>query len=402
MRGSTGRIRLAGSGHSFTPLATTPDVLVSLVQLEGDVLTADRDARCVDAAPVTVQAGASLHRLSRALEEHGLAFKNLGDIDVQTFAGATSTATHGTGLRFPCLSAEIQGLQLVTADGELLSIDPTNHSELLPAARVALGALGILVEAQVSVRSAYKLHRRTQIQPLRQTLQEAESRWRQHRNYEFFYLPYCDYALNVSHEETDAADFSDAGGDDDAALRQMKLLRDLTRWTPRLRRWLINFIARRFKPETMVGRSWELLANRREFRFNEMEYHVPEDRGLEAFEELFTTLEKHEPDVFFPIECRRTAGDDSWLSPFQHGSRISVAVHAAASDRHDWFFTLAEPIFRKYGGRPHWGKLHSLTRAELTELYPDFENFLRVRKDLDPTGRFLNNHVARLWGEELN
>ena len=393
IRDSTGPVRIAGSGHSFTSLVETDGLLLNLARLEGDVLSSQ-------AASATLQAGASLHQLSRALQERGLAFKNLGDIDVQSLAGATSTATHGTGLSFPCLSAEIEGLKLVTADGSLLVIDPANHSELLPAARIALGALGVIVEAQVSVRSAYKLHRRTKIQPLRQTLEQAEARWQQHRNYEFFYLPYCDYAFNVSHEETDAADFSDAGGDDDAAVRQMKWLRDLTSWSPGLRRRIINFIARRFKAETMIGTSWQMLANQREFRFNEMEYHLPEDRGLEAFEELYTTLEKHRRDVFFPVECRRTAGDENWLSPFQHGSRISIAVHAATSDPHDWFFQLAEPIFRKYDGRPHWGKLHSLGHDELMEIYPDFEKFLRVRKELDPRSRFLNAHLATLFGTD--
>ena len=392
---SRGRIRVAGSGHSFTSLVETGDMILSLENVDGDVLSCDVETRVA-----TLQAGASLHRLSRALQARDLAFKNLGDIDVQSIAGATSTATHGTGKRLPCLSAEIEGLKLVTANGSLIRIDREENRELLPAARVALGALGILVEARVSVRSAYKLHRRTFIQPLGQTLKNAASRWETHRNYEFFYLPFCDYAFNISHEETEEPDVSDAGGDDDAAVRQMKLLRDLTGWSPRLRRCLINFIARRFKTETMIGKSWELLANQREYRFNEMEYHLPLARGLEAFEELSGTLEHEQRDVFFPVECRCTAGDDSWLSPFQHGPRISIAIHAAHQEPHDWFYRLAEPIFRKYGGRPHWGKLHSLRHAELMELYPDFEKFLRVRKDLDPRDRFLNPHLAMLWGED--
>ncbi len=392
---SRGRIRIAGSGHSFTSLVETDDLLLSVENVDGDVLDCDREAQVA-----TLRAGASLNRLSRALQARGLAFKNLGDIDVQSIAGATSTATHGTGKGFPCLSAEIEGVQLVTADGSLIRIDREENPALLPAARVALGALGIFVEVQVGVRASYKLHRRTFIKPLRQTLREAESRWDSHRNYEFFYLPFCDYAFNISHEETEAADYSDAGGDDDAAVRQMKRLRDLTRWSPRLRRCLINFIARRFKTETMIGVSWELLANQREFRFNEMEYHLPLDRGLEAFEELVETIERQQPDVFFPVECRCTAGDDSWLSPFQHGPRISLAIHAAHEEQHDWFYRLAEPIFRKYGGRPHWGKLHSLRHADLTELYPNFEDFLRIRKELDPEGRFFNRHLASLWGED--
>ncbi len=394
LRSSRDRVRVAGSGHSFTPLVATDDLLISLEGLDGDVFEVDGEA-----GTARLQAGASLNRLSRAMQEHGWAFKNLGDIDVQSLAGATSTATHGTGRSFPCLSAEIEGVKLVTADGSLLSVDREQHPEWLPGVRVALGALGVLVEAEVSVRPAYKLHRRTEIRPLRQTLLDAGSRWARHRNYEFFYLPYCDYAFNITHDETTAEDFSDAGGDDDEAVRQLKLLRDLTAWAPGLRRMIINLIARRFKTEETVGTSWRLLANTREYRFNEMEYHLPAERGLEAFEELYTTLEREQRRVFFPVECRRTAGDENWLSPFQHGSRISIAVHTPHRENHEWFFSLAEPIFRKYGGRPHWGKLHSLRHGDLVELYPDFEAFLDLRRRLDPDGRFLNPHTAALWGE---
>ena len=388
---------MVGSGHSFTSLAETDGTLLSLVKLEGDVLDADTQTNTA-----RLQAGASLNQISRGLQDRGLAFKNLGDIDVQSVAGATSTATHGTGLNFPCLAAEIEGARLVTADGSLLNIDQHENAELLPAVRVALGALGILTEVDFSVRPAYKLHRKTQIRPLRETLQEAENLWKAHRNYEFFYLPFCDYAFNISHDETEEPDRTDAGGDDDDAVRQMQLLRNLTYRFPGLRRKIINFIARGFKTEEMIGTSWQLLANKREFRFNEMEYHLPASRGLEAFEELYTTLEKEEPRVFFPIECRRTAGDDNWLSPFQHGDRISLAVHTPHREDHEWFFHMAEPIFRKYGGRPHWGKLHSLAHKDLSELYPDFEKFLAVRKELDPTGRFLNPHLASLFGEDFS
>lgn len=394
LRSTRGPVRIAGSGHSFTALAETDGLLLSLDRMEGGVLDSE-------GALARLQAGASLNRLSRALQERGLAFKNLGDIDVQSLAGATATATHGTGAEFPCLSAEIRGARLVTADGSLLTVDSERNAEWLPAVPVALGALGVLVEATVAVRSAYKLHRKTSIRPLTQTLAEAEQHWAKHRNYEFFYLPFCDYAFNVTHDETDAEDFADAGGDDDEGLRQMKLLRDLTAWAPPLRRRIINWVARRFKAEEKVGTSWQLLANERRFLFNEMEYHLPAERGLEAFEELRDTLEREQRDVFFPIECRRTAGDSNWLSPFQHGERISLAVHVPHRESHDWFFSLAEPIFRKYGGRPHWGKLHSLGHRDLLELYPDFHRFLGLRRELDPDGRFLNAHLAKLWGETL-
>jgi FAD/FMN-containing dehydrogenase len=142
-----------------------------------------------------------------------------------------------------------------------------------------------------------------------------------------------------------------------------------------------------------------LLANTRETRFNEMEYHLPPHSAFDALRDLIAWIETHRREVFFPVEVRKTAADAAWLSPFQGGSRISIAVHAHASDPHDWFFDGPEQILRAAGGRPHWGKLHSLTAADLVPLYPDFERFVALRRELDPAGVFLTPACARLWGE---
>ena len=216
VRESTGRIRTVGSGHSFTPLAHTDGMLLSLEQLSGDVHTADTASNVA-----TVNAGASLRTLSKALDGHGLGFKNLGDIDVQSFAGATSTATHGTGCGLPCLSAEITGMTLVLASGEQLEITEEANADLLPAAQVALGSLGIITKATVSVRPAYKLHRRTFITRINETL----------------------HAFNITHDETTEADRRNGESNDEGALRDLRRLRTFTKRTGRLRRATLNQVA---------------------------------------------------------------------------------------------------------------------------------------------------------------
>ncbi len=393
VRSSPGRIRTVGSGHSFTELAVTDGTLVSLSDLEGDVSGVD---------PVNhralLNAGATLNRLSRSLESYGLGFKNLGDVDVQSLAGAISTGTHGTGRTLPCLSAELSAITVVLADGEVLRIGDGENDHLLPAARVSLGSLGIIVDATVDLRPAYKLHRRTFVQPLTETLADATSMWEKHRNYEFFYLPFCDYAFNIVHDITTEPDRSEGGAGDEDALRDLRRVRGVLRRAGRLRRTLLNQVAKRAPAEDVIGPSWQLLANERTSKFNEMEYHVPVESGMEAFEEIVAAVEAN-PLVYFPVECRRTAGDSAWLSPFQGGERVSIAVHIAEGDDYRWLFEVIEPILRRHGGRPHWGKLHSMTARELAELYPDFPKFAAVRKELDPTGRFLNPHTAELWGE---
>lgn len=394
LNGTTGRVRVVGTGHSFTPLAATAGTLVSLGDMQGTVLGCDRDA-----ATARLQAGASLNALSRRLQEQELAFRNLGDIDAQTLAGATSTGTHGTGPGFPCLSAELQEITLITANGETVVANAETGTDLLHAARIALGSLGIIVEAEVSLQPAYHLHRRTFTRPLKDTLASAMDCWQQHRNFEFFCLPFCDHAFNIIHDATDEPASGAKDNSDSNAVKQLKLLRDLLGWATPLRRTLLNHVAKGQKPEDIIGPSWAMLANERNNPFNEMEYHLPVDQGLEALEEALSVIERQRRDVFFPIECRMTGGDDAWLSPFQGGPRISVAVHAWHLDSFDWFFELIEPIFRRRGGRPHWGKMHSLKADDLRALYPDFDRFTKLRRELDPKGRFLNPHLADLWGE---
>lgn len=375
------------------PVCATDGTLVTLDQMPGDVLEvseigADPSAR--------LNAGRSLNDLSRAMQTRGVAFRNLGDIDVQTLAGATMTGTHGTGKALQSLSAEIVGMKLMTADGEIFKVDAGD--DLLDAARVSLGTLGIVLEAEVRVMSAYRLRRETHARRISDVLADAMGLWDTHRHFEFFVLPFSDYALAITHDFTDEADRHDGGGDDDKTLDQLKLLRSLTRRTPRLRRMVMNGIARTIKPETEVGDSWQVLASQRNTPFHEMEFHLPVDQGLEALAEVLALIERERPEVFFPIECRMTAADSGWLSPFAGDPRISVAVHAHHADAYDWLVACAEPIFRRRGGRPHWGKLHGMKADDLRDLYPNFGRFQALRAEMDPKGRFLNPHLADLFG----
>ena len=386
-------LRVVGAGHSFTPIVTTPGTIVSLDRLSGviDINAGDSTAR--------IHTGTRLHDLSFELEQRGLAFHNLGDINVQSFAGAAATATHGTGEALPCLAAEMRAVRFMCADGEIIDATLGDDPDLVRALGVSLGALGVLLEATVNVRPAYRLHRRTWAEPIESILAQAIDRWSVHRNYEFFYLPFSNHGINIAHDETGSAQTARAPSTDEADLNDLRRLRSLLKWFPPLRRTLLAAAVRRAKPEDTVGISWQLLASERLTKFNEMEYHLPASTALDAFTEVRAWIERHRPDVFFPIEVRKTAGDDLWLSPFNDGPRISIALHAHAPDDYSWFFDAPEQIFREAGGRPHWGKLHSLRAADLSELYPEFERFTSLRRDLDPNGVFLTPQLARLWGE---
>ena len=389
-------VRVRGAGHSFTPVCATNGTLISLEEFSAPhaevLVPEDGELR------VRLNAGASLNSLSKALQGHGLAFHNLGDIDVQSLAGATATATHGTGRGFPCLSAELRRLRLMTVDGECVTVGPDHRPDILAAGQVSLGALGMVLQADVNVRRAYKLHRRSQVRPYKQVLADAPALWREHRNFEFFVIPGSDFVLTLTHDETDAPDLAEGVSDDHADLTKLRLLSKSLGWAPRMRRWLLNRILAGTADAQEIGTSWQLLASERHMRFHEMEYHLPEAVGLRALDEVRSLVQVTQPQVFFPIECRMTAADTAWLSPFQGGARISVAVHVHAKQAFAWFFDQLEPIFLRHGGRPHWGKLHSLGAAQLHALYPDFERFLQLRRELDPGGRLLNPHLAGLFG----
>lgn len=392
---SEGPLRVVGAGHSFTPIVKTSGTLINLDKLSGLV-----SADLVNHSAV-VKTGSRLKHLSPELEKHGLAFRNLGDINEQSFAGATATATHGTGASLGCLSSEITGVRLMQADGTIVSASQQDNPELLLASQVSLGALGILLEATVNVVPSFKLHRRVWVEPLTEVLAQAQERWDKHHNYEFFYIPFSNYAVNISHDKTGDAITPRPPSEDEQGLAALRKLRNYFKWSRFIRGKLLGMALSRAKTENVIGNSWELLSSVRESRFNEMEYHMPSENALEVFVEVKNFIEKHQREVYFPIEVRKTAGDKSWLSPFQHAARVSLAIHTDYRDDYSWFFSGAEPIFRAAGGRPHWGKLHSLEYADLVDLYPNFSDFTALRKQMDPDGRFMTPELARLWGEAL-
>ncbi len=390
MRSTKGAVRPVGAGHSWMPLVPADGAILKLDHFNA--------VGSVDAERQTawMGAGARLRDLSPQLSAQGLAFRNLGDIDVQTLAGATSTATHGTGKNLPCLAAEIQGLKMITGAGEELHISRTRDAALLPAAQVALGALGVLTEIEVQLVPRHKLHRRVWFAPYADVVADAQNLWARHRNFEFLYLPFSDTAMCIAHDETDAPDTPRAPDESDDGVMQLKALRDYVRWFPSLRRRLLAWAISNAPEENTIGESWRLLASARNVPFNEMEYHLPVERGLEAMDEVRVLIEREHPDVFFPFECRLTAPDTAWLSPF-NAPRISVAVHTHAPDAYDFLFTKVEPIFRRAGGRPHWGKLNSVNAQEMRALYPKLDDFAKLRRELDPKGRLLNPYLRDLF-----
>jgi FAD-linked oxidoreductase len=342
-------------------------------------------------------AGVRLKNLSRQLASQGLAFRNLPDVDKQSLAGAVSTATHGTGKNFGALSAEILSLKLMTAQGEVLRCAKNKNSDVFSAAKVSLGALGILTEIEMRLTPSYRLHRKTWFEPYDKLISRANALWDKHSTFEFYYLPFMGYCLGISHDPTTRPATPRSSSADSDGLAELMFLRDWFRWSSALRKRIGASAIAKAPTENMIGESYDLLSSPREVRFNEMEYHLPASGGLQALDEVKHLIEKNHTDIFFPIEVRYIKGDDAWLSPFQQGDRISIAVHAHYQDSYKEAFGAIEKIFRKYKGRPHWGKINGLRKTDFQALYPDWQKFAAIRKQLDPQGKFLNTYLRGLF-----
>ncbi len=382
-----GSLRVVGSGHSLTPIVSGADRILDLSSLELATLGQVGEDR------VWANANARLSDLSPALADHGLAFRNLGDINAQSIAGAVSTATHGTGRTLPCLAAEITAACLVGADGDILSTQDIP----LEMVQVSLGTLGVLSEVQIAVVPKHNLRRRVRLAPLEETLASMHQKWTEFRNFEFFYIPFTGKAVEIRHELTEAAETKAPRDLDMIAVKMMRLARNAGRVSDSLRGVLLKLLTLAHSDEDYVGESWRVLCSDRHIRFNEMEYHLPPGVADEVLREVLTRLHRDHKDIYFPIEVRQTAGDTACLSPFQGGPRISIALHTDAAEDHARCFSAIEPLLLEAGGRPHWGKMHNLTYKELSRLYPDFDRFCALREQMDPGGKFLTPALAKLF-----
>ena len=390
-----GSVRPVGSGHSFTGLVPTEDTIVDVSRFSG-ITSHDAETQTV-----TVGAGSRLRSTARDLDKLGLAFANMPDVDVQTMAGSFNTATHGAGLTLKAIHDYTTGFKMVTADGDVKSVTKASDPDLFSAGLVSLGALGVITEYTLKVEKAFKLNKRVVVEPLEEVLDMMLDMAKNHHVYEFFYLPTTGYAVSLISDITDdPIRKSESNEDENQILWDLKKARDMFGWAPSIRRKLVSSALPKGEIENQVDKSWRLLSTARPIKFNEMEYHVPIEHADVVLREVLKRLDARK-DVFFPVEVRFVAQDDAWLSPFSQGPAISIAVHALEGENFDYLFKEFEPLYNQYNGRPHWGKLHSLKRADLAKLYPRFNDFEDIRATLDPTGKFLNPHLSGLFGQNI-
>ena len=391
------RVRVAGSGHSFSDIALTDGVMLSLEHLDRVLEVDDASGR------VRVQAGITIHELSRRLLERGLALENLGDIDVQTIAGAISTATHGTGARFQNIPSQVRALTLVLADGSLLECSAEREAEVFRAARVSLGALGVVAEVTLQCVPAFTLRGVDTRAPLEEVLEHFEERVLANDHFEFFVFPHARTALTRTNNRTDEPprprSRASAYANDVLLTNHVfgmlcRAGRRFPRAIPRINR-LVTSVA---GSSERVEASAAIFSTPRLVRFTEMEYAIPRERAPEAVTRVMSMIVERGFDVPFPIEVRAVAPDDALISTASGRASGFVAVHMFEGMAWEPYFRAVEGIMDELDGRTHWGKRHFQTAATLRGRYPDWDRFLAVRARLDPEGRFANAFTDRVLG----
>ncbi|MFI0742053.1 D-arabinono-1,4-lactone oxidase [Streptomyces sp. NPDC021100] len=392
------RVKAAGSGHSFTAAAATDGILIRPHRLAG-IRSVDRAA-----GTVTVGAGTRLADLNRALSARGLSLTNMGDIMEQTVSGAVSTGTHGTGRDSASIAAQIAALELVTADGSVLSCSATEHPEVFAAARVGLGALGVITAITFAVEPEFLLTACEEPMSLEQVTSEFDRLATENEHFEFYWFPHteCCTTKRNNRSQGPAAPLGRLGAWVDDELLSNGLFGAVCavgRAVPAAVPSIARVTGRALSARTYTDIPYRVFTSPRRVRFVEMEYALPREAAVPALRELKAVIERRRLRVAFPVEVRTAPADDVWLSTASGRDTVYLAVHMYRGAPYQAYFSAAEEVMVAHGGRPHWGKLHGRDASYLAGAYPRFADFTAVRDRLDPDRVFGNPYLRRVLGD---
>lgn len=397
--GARRTVRARGSGHSFTAVGAAHDRALDLSEWTG-IVSADAATGLV-----TVRSGTTLRALNAELDRLGRAMTNLGDIDAQTVAGAISTGTHGTGARFGGIATQVAALELVLADGSVVTCSPDERPDLFAAGRVGLGAFGVISTVTLRTEPSFVLRAEERPEPLDDVLAAIDDNCADNDHFEFYWFPYGRNALTKRNNRLPAGTVPEplsrtrrfveyqlmentAFG---AVCRVGRAVRPLVRPLNRLSSAVLS--ARAYSDV-----SHRVFVTNRNVRFVESEYAVPRSSLTDVLRELRKEVPKLADPVIFPVEIRIAAADDIWLSTAYERDSAYVAIHQFVGMPYQEYFALFEAIAGGAGGRPHWGKMHTLDASVLRSRYPRFDDFTALRSSVDPHGKFLNPYLSRVLG----
>ena len=390
-------VRMTGTGHSFTPAAATDGVLLRPGGLTG--------IRSMDPANglVTVEAGCPLQALNAELLAQGLSLANMGDIQVQTVAGAIQTGTHGTGRDIGGMAAQVAGLEMVLADGTITTCSATDSPELFDAARVGLGALGVLTAVTFRVVPAFLLEAREEPMGWSEVISRLDELTSENEHFEFYWFPHTEGCLTKRNNRS--------AGPPRPLGRVRYLLDDeflsntvfgvtcrIGHAVPAVIKTVNGVAGRALGARSYTDAAYKVFTSPRRVRFKEEEYAIPRESLRDVLGEVRALFARRDWRISFPIEVRVTPGDDVWLSTAYGRSSAYIAIHVFHASAHQEYFRDVEAVMTAVGGRPHWGKMHTRTADYLSQAYPKHGDFVALRDDLDPERRFGNAYLAQVLG----
>ncbi len=390
-------VKPVGSGHSFTPVAVTDGVLIRLDHL-ARLRSADKSSGLV-----TVEAGMALWRFNELLAEQGLALTNMGDIQAQTVSGAIGTGTHGTGRSSASIAAQVAGLEVVLADGSIVSCSATERPELFEAARIGVGSIGVITAVTFRTEPAFLLAAQEEPRGLDAVFESFDDLWRDNEHFEFWWFPHTDGTMLKRNNRTDGPAaplsrtrswFEDEFLSNTFFSGLLKVGRNAPRAVPTLNR----LAAKALSARSYTDRSDKVFTSPRRFKFLEMEYALPREAAVPALREVRRMLQDAGLRIGIPIEVRTAPADELWLSTAHGRDTAYLAFHMTEGVSPTEYFENAESIMVAYDGRPHWGKLHTRDREYLASTYPRFDDFLAVRDKADPQRVFANDYTKRVFG----
>ncbi|MFF5187869.1 D-arabinono-1,4-lactone oxidase [Streptomyces sp. NPDC000345] len=391
------KVKAVGSGHSFTAIAATDGVLIRPQLLTG-IRKIDRDDMTV-----TVEAGTPLKRLNIALAREGLSLTNMGDIMVQTVSGATSTGTHGTGRESGSIAAQIKGLELVTADGSVLTCSEKENPEVFAAARIGLGALGVVTAITFAVEPVFLLTAREEPMPFDRVLADFDELWAENEHFEFYWFPHTGNT-NTKRNNRSAGPRRPVGQvsgwieDEFLSNGVFQVAQWVGRAVPATIPAIAQISSKALSSRTYTDLPYKVFTSPRRVRFMEMEYAVPRAAVTETLRELKAMVDRSGMRISFPVEVRTAPADDITLSTASGRDSAYIAVHMVKGSPYQAYFTAAERIFTAHEGRPHWGKIHTRDAEYFAQVYPRFGEFTALRDRLDPDRRFQNDYLRRVLG----
>ena len=387
-------LRMRGSAHSWTELISSDEGFIHLDDMQG-LIGVDEERKIINA-----YGGTKLYRFGEEAFKHHLNLPNQGDVNHQSLAGSLSTGTHGTGIELQSMANQLQGMTFFSGLGDLITINQEKNPDLMNALSVSLGSAGLLTQVSLKMTEAYKLKAESFPEDMNEALQKARKRLTQNRHFEMFYFPVGKWSIvklmNQTTEQVSPRSRIKKISEmvlDNWLFEGMNILASKSKKYSEIDQLVRRFVGH----DTFIDWSHRAFPTERTVRFMEMEFNLPIDKFEEIFLEIQACIEKNKFETLFPIEIRFVKGDNLWLSPAYQRDSVYFAIHTYKSENYRPYFEEIQKIFIRHSGRPHWGKWHSLTEKELAPLYPRWDDFKKIRRELDPQGIWLNNHLKTLF-----